>query len=113
MRIEAQEIPQRDSFRYLGSIISMDGEIDVYVEHRILAFGVLCDRRMPTRLKEECYITVIRQAMTYGAECWSIKKQNMDKMDVAEMTKSKWMCGKNRKDKIKNECFQEHLGVHQ
>ena len=51
MRIEAYEIPQRYSFRYLGSIICEDGEIDGDVEHRIkvgwlkwrLAFGVLCD----------------------------------------------------------------------
>ena len=50
MRIEAHKIPQ-DSFCYLRSIISKDGEIDEEVEHRIkarwlklrLAFGVLCD----------------------------------------------------------------------
>ena len=51
MRIKDQEIPQRDSLCYLGSIISKDGEIDEDVEHRIkvrwlkwrLASGVLCD----------------------------------------------------------------------
>ena len=32
MRIEAQEIPPRGSFRYLGSIISKDGEIYEDVE---------------------------------------------------------------------------------
>ena len=32
MRIEAQEIPQRNSFYYLGSIISQDGEIDADVK---------------------------------------------------------------------------------
>ena len=37
MRIEDQEIPQSDSFRYFGSIISNDGEIDEDVEHRIKA----------------------------------------------------------------------------
>ena len=50
VRIENHEIPQSDSFRYLGSIINMDGEIDKDVEHSIkagwlkwrLAFGVLC-----------------------------------------------------------------------
>ena len=58
MRIEVQEIPQRDSFCYLGSIISKDVEIDD-VEHKIkvrwlkwrIFFRVLCDRRMPARLK--------------------------------------------------------------
>ena len=35
MRIEAQKIPQRDSFRYLGSIIIKDGEIEEDSKHRI------------------------------------------------------------------------------
>jgi hypothetical protein len=67
VRIEDHEIPQNDSFHYLGSIISKDGEIDEDVEHKIkvgwlkwgLASGVLCDRQMPTRLKENFYRTMI------------------------------------------------------
>ena len=61
VRIEAQKIPQRDSFRYLGSIISKDGEIDEGIKHRIkagwlkwrLASIVLCNWRIPTRLKKD------------------------------------------------------------
>ena len=49
MRIEAQKMPQRDSFLYLGSIISKYGEIHEEFEHRIkavwlkwrLAYGLL------------------------------------------------------------------------
>ena len=52
VRIEDHEIPQSDSFYYLGSIICKDGEINEDVEHRIkarwlkwrLVSGVLCDR---------------------------------------------------------------------
>ena len=72
---------------------------------------MLCDHRMPTRLKGEFYRIVIRPTMTYGAECWSIKKQHVYKMDVMEMRMVRWMFGKIKKDKIRNECFQEHLGV--
>ena len=37
VRIEAQEIPQRDSFCYLSLIISKNGEINKDVGHRIKA----------------------------------------------------------------------------
>ena len=61
LRIEDHEIPQSDSFCYLESIISKDGEIDEDVKHRIksgllkwrLPCGVLCGQWMPTRLKGE------------------------------------------------------------
>ena len=75
------------------------------------AFGVLCDLRISIRLKGNFYRTVNRPAMTYGAECWPIKKEYMHKMDVAEMRMLRWMCGKTRKDKIRNEYFREHLRI--
>ena len=74
-------------------------------------FWSFCDRRMPTRLKGEFYRTAIRPAMTCGLEYWPIKKQHVHKMDVTEMRTLRWMCGKTRNDKIKNERFREHLGV--
>ena len=50
--------------------------------------------------------------MTYGAECWPIrKKQRMHKMSIAEVRMLRWMFGKIRKDRIRNEYFREHLGV--
>eukprot|EP00268_Persea_americana_P028003 TRINITY_DN2724_c0_g2_i4.p1 TRINITY_DN2724_c0_g2~~TRINITY_DN2724_c0_g2_i4.p1 ORF type:complete len:123 (+),score=6.81 TRINITY_DN2724_c0_g2_i4:830-1198(+) len=73
--------------------------------------GVLCDWRMPTRLNEEFYRTSIRSTMTYGAKCWPINKQHMHNMGVANMRMLRWMCDKIRKDKIRNEGLQEHLGV--
>ena len=35
VRIEAQEMPQRDSFQYIRSMISKDREIGEDVDHRI------------------------------------------------------------------------------
>ena len=54
---------------------------------------------------------MITPVMTYGEECWPIKKQHMHKMNVVEMRMLRWMCGKIRKDKIRNDRFREHLGV--
>ena len=51
MRIEAHEKAQRDSFRYLGSLISKNKEIDEGVKHRIKV------RRLKWRLALECFVT--------------------------------------------------------
>ena len=76
-----------------------------------LASRVLCDLRMPIRLKGDFYRIVIRPAITYGARCWPIKKQHMHKMDVAGVRMLRLMYGKTWKDKIRNEHFREHLRI--
>ncbi|CAN6700901.1 unnamed protein product [Malus baccata var. baccata] len=108
-----------DRFRYLGSILQKNGELDGDLNHRIQAgwmkwksaSGVLCDRRMPLKLKGKFYRTAIRPAMLYGTECWAVKHQHVHKMGVAEMRMLRWMCGHTRKDKIRNEDIRGKVGV--
>ena len=49
--------------------------------------------------------------MLYGSECWATKKQHIDKMHVAEMRMLRWMCGKTRKDRVRNDHIREMVGV--
>ena len=66
--LDGQKIPIMGSFKYLGSIIQKDGEINGDVNHRIKvgwlrwrsATGVLCDRNMPLSLKGKFYKTAVR-----------------------------------------------------
>ena len=89
----------------------MQKEISADVTHRIkagwtkwrIASGVLCDRRIPLRSKENFYKTAIRPTMLYGTECWAVKKQYVNKMNVVEMRMLRWMCGKTKRDKVRNE----------
>ena len=117
--IEGEIIPRVERFRYLGSIIQGDGGIDEDINHRIKvgwqkwknASGVLCDRKMPLRLRGRVYRVVVRPALLYGAECWPIKKTQVQKMRVAEMRMIRWICGHTRLDKIRNEVIRSRIGV--
>jgi hypothetical protein len=70
-----------------------DGDIDEDLSHRIKAgwlkwrqaSGVLCDHRVPLKLKGNFYRTAIRPAMLYGAECWPTKKRHVQQLSVAKM----------------------------
>jgi hypothetical protein len=77
IRLDGMVVLKKDTFRYLGSMLQKDGDIDEDVNHRIKAdwlkwcqaSGVLCDPRVPLKLKEKFYRTAIRSVMLYGAEC--------------------------------------------
>ncbi|PVH62760.1 hypothetical protein PAHAL_3G390000 [Panicum hallii] len=82
--LEGQVVAKKDTFWYLGSMLQKDGDIDEDVRHRISAgwlkwrqaSGILCDKKVPQRLKAKFYRTAIRQAMLYGAECWPTKRRD-------------------------------------
>jgi hypothetical protein len=77
VRLDGQVVPKKDTFRYLGSMLQKDEDINKDLSHRIKASwlkwhqasGVLCDPRVPLKLKGKFYRTVIRPAMLYEAEC--------------------------------------------
>ncbi|KAM1503592.1 hypothetical protein ACFXTO_028813 [Malus domestica] len=118
-RSNLAKITKSDRFRYLGSILQKNGELDGDLNHRIQAgwmkwksaSGVLWDRRRPLKLKGKFYRTAIRPAMLYGTECWAVKHQYVHKMGVAEMRMLRGMCGHTRNDKIENEDIRGKVGV--
>ena len=47
--------------------------------------GVLCDRRMPVKLKGKVYKTVVRPVKLYGADKWTTAKGQEVRLDANEM----------------------------
>jgi len=54
---------------------------------------------------------VARPALLYGAECWAIKKTQVQRLMVAEMRMIRWMCGYSRFNRIRNVVIGERVGV--
>jgi hypothetical protein len=80
--LDGQALAKKETFRYLGSMLQKDGDIDEDVRHRISAgwlkwrqaSSVLCDKKVPQKLKGNFYRMAIHLAMLYGAECWPTKR---------------------------------------
>jgi hypothetical protein len=91
--LDGQVVPKKDTFRYLGSMLQKNGDINEDVSHRIKvgwlkwrqASDILCDPRVPLKLKGKFYRTAIRPTMLYGAECWPTKRRHVQQLSVAEM----------------------------
>jgi hypothetical protein len=49
--------------------------------------------------------------MLYGTECWAVKNQHGNQVSVAEMRMLRWMIGKTRLDRIRNDTIRERVGV--
>nr|XP_043620078.1 uncharacterized protein LOC122591919 [Erigeron canadensis] len=115
IRIGERVLGPKVSFRYLGSVIHKSGGIDEDVTHRIqagwmrwrAASGVMCDKRMPLKLKGKFYRVAIRPTMLYGSECWPMTKAQASRVEVAEIRMLRWSCGKTLSDRIPTGVFRE------
>ena len=89
VKIIDAELPTVTSFKYLGSIFTSEGGSQADVTNRIRigwmqwkeVSGVMCDMKMPVALKDKVFKTMIRPAMTYGSECWALKKKDKNKLN--------------------------------
>ena len=75
--------------------------------------GVICDRRLPARVKGKVYSSVVRPAMIYGLEMVAVTKKQVEEMEVTEMKMLRFAIRVMRKDKIKNAYIRGTVKVEQ
>ena len=119
VRLDGEELKRARNFKYLGSVVDNTADTEKEVNYRIQCgwnnwrkvSGVICDRRVPVRLKGKVHRTVVRPALTYGLEAAPMKKKEERKMDVAEMKMLRWSMGVTRRDRIRNEYIRGTVKV--
>src|SRR6266853_4742151 len=112
-------LKQVDHFKYLGSGIGERGGCEDAVRERIAAAWlkwrglteVLCDRRIPLRLKAKIYKTVIRPVLLYGTETMAMRRSEVKKLEVTEMRMWRWLTGTSIRERRTNEEIRKKVGV--
>nr|XP_032517807.1 uncharacterized protein LOC116770439 [Danaus plexippus plexippus] len=110
---------ESEKFRYLRSTLHESGSIDHDVQAQISAArakwrevtGVVCDRRIPPKLKGVIYKSIIRLILLYGSECFPALSRHTQELHVTEMKMLRWICGVTRADRIRNTSIRGSLGV--
>ena len=105
VKMEDTKVPRVKEFKYLGSTVQESISCEREVKKRVQAewngwrkvSGVICDRRLPARVKGKVYSSVVRPAMVYGLETVAVTKKQ-----VEEMKMLRFAMGMTRKDKIRN-----------
>ena len=111
VKLQGAEIKKVEDFKYLGSTVQSNGECGKEVKKRVQAgwtgwrkvSGVLCDRRVPAKLKGKVYKTVVRPAMLYGLKTVALRKGQEAEMEIAELKMLRFSLGVTRMDRIRNE----------
>ena len=124
VKMEDTKVPRVKEFKYLGSTVQESGSSEREVKKRVQAgfngwkrvSGVICNRRLPARVKGKVYSSVVRPAMVYGLATVAVTKKQVKEMEVAEMKMLRFAMGVTRKDKIRNEHIRstvkvERLGI--
>ena len=75
------------------------------------SISIICDKRLPARVKGKVYSSVVRPAMVYGLKTVAVTKKQVEEMEVTEMKMLRFAMGVTRKDKIRNEHIRSTIKV--
>lgn len=119
VELNGEVLEEVESFRYLGSHVSVDGRIDVEVKHRTnevcKVLGgmnqVFRNRALGMNAKKRLYEGVVVPTALYGAETWNMGVAERKRLNVVEMKCLRSMCGVTRYDRVRNEEVRRRTGV--
>ena len=119
IKLNGKDLEQVNSFTYVGGEITSDGRVTEDIKRRIAkglqTMGAMSQiwraKEIQTSTKVLVYKTVIVPAMLYGAETWALKKEDENRLLVAEMCCLRKILGVSRIQRIRNEEIRKRLDI--
>ena len=72
---------------------------------------VLCDKKIPPKVKGKIYKMVVQPAKLYAMETVPVTSNHVKKVQVAEMKMCRWAYGFTRMDHVRNEDVLDEVEV--
>ena len=110
-------LEQVKEFVYLGGLISQDGGCTADVKRRIglasAVFGKLNrlwkSKNIATSTKVKMYETLVIPVFMYGSECWTLRKADEHRIEVADMNWLRTILRITRLHRMRNEDIRNRL----
>ena len=102
VKMQSAQLPQVTEFKYLGSTLQSDGDMNKEVNARTrcgwhnwrkMSF-VLCNKIVPPHGKGNIHKMIVQPSMLYGMETVPVTSYNEKKLEVTEMKMCRWECGR-------------------
>ena len=118
IKIGDQKLEEVQSFKYVGGIITADGEMKEEIDQRMktasMAFGGLRsklfnNKKMAKGVKIRVYESLILAILLYGSETWNVRTTETKKLETFHMNCLRCIAGKSRHEKIRNAIIRKSL----
>lgn len=118
LHIQGQVITKCEEYKYLGSLISSEGNSKMEITSRIgqarqatrTLNSLLWSKNLRNRTKTRIYGSIIESILLYGSETWEMTKGEKQKINSVEMDFLRRGCRVSKLDHIRNIDIRERIG---
>ena len=99
--MESDQLPLVSEFKYLGSTLQSDGDMNTEVNKRTPCgwnnwremSGLLSDKRVTPYVKGNIHNMIVQPAVLYAMETVPMTSSHVKKLEVTELKMCRWACG--------------------
>jgi hypothetical protein len=104
-------------YKYLGSIFTKDGRDTKNIRHRVTQVrkiigalnGIWCSKDITKKRKMMIYNSMVKSALIYGAETWSLYENDRRRINAAEIDALRRSARISKLDRKTNEYIREKM----
>ena len=119
VKMQSDQLPQITEFKYLGTTLQSDGDMNTEVNKRTQRgwnnrrkmSGARCDKGVPQNMKGRSRKMIVQSAMLYGVETVPRTSSCVKKLEVTEIKMCRWACSYKLRDHVRNDDIRERLKV--